>query len=195
MNLTKLPKEKRNQLILVIMVAIMALCGLGFGLIRFQYGKLTRLAEQKVEAEQKLAKIHDAIKHADRLEADLKSASALLAGSESDMASGDLTLWFINTLRRFKAPYKIDIPQFGQIDGPKDVTLLPSFPYKQASLTVGGTAHFHDLGKFLADLENQFPHFRVLNLSLDLNSALATDEQETLSFRMEIVTLVKQNAS
>ena len=38
-----------------------------------------------------------------------------------------------------------------------DVNLLPNFPYKQATLTVAGTAHFHDLGRFLADFENQIP--------------------------------------
>jgi hypothetical protein len=194
MNLNKLPKEKRNQLVLVIMIGLLAISGLGFGLIRYQYDKLALLAQAKAEAEGKLSKIQDAVKHADRLEAEVAAASEKLAGAESDMASGDLYVWSINTLRRFKSSYKVEIPQFGQLDGPRAMTLLPSFPYSQATLTVAGTGHFHDLGRFLADLENQFPHFRVLNLSLDLNPSPASEDRETLSFRMDIVALVKPNA-
>ena len=101
----------------------------------------------------------------------------------------------INSLRQFKAPYKVEIPQFSQLGPPVDVNLLPNFPYKQATLTVAGTAHFHDLGHFLADFENQFPHVRLVNLSLDANAASPAVEPETLSFKMDIVTLVKLNPS
>ena len=44
-------------------------------------------------------------------------------------------------------------------------------------------------------LENQFPHARILNLDLDLNTGASTGEREKLSFKMEIVTLVKPNPS
>ena len=75
------------------------------------------------------------------------------------------------------------------------MNLLPNFPYKQASLSLAGTAHFHDFGRFLADLENQFPHIRVVNLSLDLNPSPAAEDQETVSFKLDLVTLVKTNPS
>ena len=95
----------------------------------------------------------------------------------------------MNWLRQFKAGYKVQIPQFNQLGSPMEVNLLPDFPYKQTTLTVAGTAHFHDLGRFLADLENQFPHVRLLNLSLDVNAASV--EPETLSFKVDIITLAK----
>ena len=76
-----------------------------------------------------------------------------------------------------------------------DGILLPNFPYKQATLSLAGTAHFHDFGHFLADLENQFPHIRVLNLSLELNQSPAAEDQETVSFKLDLVTLVKTNPS
>ena len=75
------------------------------------------------------------------------------------------------------------------------MNLLPNFPYKQATLSLVGTAHFHDFGRFLADLENQFPHIRVVNLSLELNQSPAAEDQETVSFKLDIVTLVKTNPS
>jgi hypothetical protein len=89
----------------------------------------------------------------------------------------------------------VDIPQFLPIGATADVNLMPDFPYKQAALSVSGTAHFHELGLFLAGLENQFPHIRVLNLSVELNLSPTAEEKETVSFKMEIVTLVKPNAA
>ena len=88
----------------------------------------------------------------------------------------------------------LDIRSFGPIGPVSEVNLLADFPYKQAALSVTGSAHFHDFGRFLAAFENQFPHIRVLNLTLDVNPN-GMEEPETLSFKMEIVTLVKPNAT
>jgi hypothetical protein len=195
MNFRKLPKEKRNRLVLVVLVALIGVTGIYFGLIRRQNENLVRLARQKAAAEAKLKVVHDALRRADRIKAELDEARNALAANEGDVASGDLYASVINSLRQFKAPYKVEIPQFSQLGAPTDVSLIPNFPYKQATLTVAGTAHFHDLGRFIADFENQFPHVRLLNLSLDANAPSPTVQPETLSFKMDIVTLVKVNAS
>lgn len=195
MNFNKLPKEKRNHLVLVVLITLIAVAGLYFGLIRCQHESLTLLKQKKAAAAEKLHKVLDAIHRADEIKAGLADARMNLDAAEKDVASGDLYAWVVNWLREFKAPYHVDIPQFSQLSPPTEVTLIPSFPYKQTTLTVAGTAHFHDLGRFLANLENQFPHIRVLNLSLDANAPGTVGEPETLSFKMDIVTLVKTNPS
>jgi Tfp pilus assembly protein PilO len=193
MNFKRLPKEKRNQLVLVLVVTAVCLVGWGLGLIRYQYSSLHQLSENKVATEKKLVQMRDAVKQSDRLAQDLSDAKKSLGEMESDIASGDLYSWIITTIRRFRAPYKVEIPSQSPIGPISDVTLLANFPYKQTSINVSGTAHYHDLGRFIADFENQFPHIRLMNLNLDLDGSAA--EPETLSFRMEIVTLVKPNAS
>ena len=195
MNLSKLPKEKLNRLILVILATLIAIAGLYFGLIRRQNESLVRLAQQKAAAAKKLQVIRDAIHRADQIKAQLDEAKTTLTAAESDIASGDLYAWVIDWLRQYKAPYKVEIPQFSQLGAPADVNLLPRFPYKQTTLTVAGTAHYHDLGRFLSDLENQFPHVRLLNLSLDVNAISPSAETETLTFKLDIVTLAKPNPS
>jgi Tfp pilus assembly protein PilO len=195
MNFKKLPKEKRNALILVVIVTVAVLNGLGFGLVKYQFGKLAELRGKRDAAQQKLEKMRNAVKNADRVEADLADSKKVLDGLEEDMASGDLNAWVINSLRTFKAGYKVEMPQFSPLGPVTDVQLIPGFPYKQATITVAGTAHFHDFGKFLADFENQHPHIRVLNLTLDGSPNAASDEMEKLNFKMEISTLVKPNAS
>jgi hypothetical protein len=192
MNFSKLPKEKRNQLILVVLVTFSAISGLGFGLINFQKENLVRLAVRKTTAETKLAQMEDAVKNTARIQSDLAEAKQTLSQLESDIApSGDLYSWLISTIRSFKVPYKVEIPQYSQIGPTTETSMLPGFPYKQASMTVAGKAHFHDLGRFVADFENRFPHIRIVNLALDVDGN--PQEVEMLAFRMDIVTLVKPN--
>ena len=195
MNFRKLPREKRNKLLAVVAGTLVALVGLYFGLIKYQEQNLQRLAEKKVAVEARRKQVLDAIKRASQIETDLAAAKKAMADAEADIASGDLYSWVINTLRDFKAKYKVNIPQFNPIGPTMEVNLLPNFPYKQAALSVAGTAHFHDFGRFLADLENQFPHIRVMNLSLELNQSPAAEDQETVYFKLDIVTLVKTNPS
>ena len=190
----KLSKEKRDQLILVILITVGGMAGLWFGLINFQKDRLKRLDEMKEAASKELAKVERMNKNSDQIENDLAASGKKLADLEENMASGDVYLWMVNNIRRFKLPYKVDVPQFSQ-PALKDMDLLPKFPYKQATLTVAGTAYFHDFGKFLADFENQFPHFRVVNLDLEPTPAAMGGDREKLSFKMDIITLIKPGAS
>ena len=195
MNFKKLPKEKKNALILVVVGTVAVMGGLGFGLIKLQFAKLADLRDKRTKAEQKLQEMRDTIKGGDKIEAQVAEQKKVLDGIEDDMASGDLNAWIINTLRTFKAGYKVDLPQYSPVSAVTDVPLIPGFPYKQATITVAGSACFHDLGKFLSDFENQHPHMRVLNLTLDSPGHVTREDQERLNFKMEVSTLVKPNAS
>jgi hypothetical protein len=67
---------------------------------------------------------------------------------------------------------------------------LPGFPYKWATFRLEGSGFYHDFGKFFADLENNFPCFRVQNLEISGNSAGSVDP-EKLTFAFELVVPVK----
>jgi hypothetical protein len=189
--MNKLPKEKRNQLILIAGLTLLILGALWAALIGPLRQNLRGLADRKAAVARKLDQVTLAIKNTDHVAAELSQARAALAELEVRMGSGDLYSWAINTLREFKVPYRVDIPQFSQIDGPRDMPMLPQFPYKQATLTIGGSAYFYDFGRFLADFENQSPYIRVLNLSLEPIPSLAPVDQEKLAFKMDVVFLVK----
>jgi hypothetical protein len=189
--MNKLPKEKRNHLILVAGLTLLVLAALWAALIAPLRQNLRGLAGRKAVVARKLDQVSLAIKNADRVAAELTEARATLTELEARMGSGDLYSWAINTLREFKLSYRVDIPQFSQIDGPHDMPLLPQFPYKQAALTIGGSAFFYDFGQFLADFENQSPYIRILNLSLEPIPSTAPVDQEKLAFKMDVVFLVK----
>jgi hypothetical protein len=190
--MTKLSKEKKNQLVLTIVLIVAGIAGLYFGLISIQLRHLKELADNKISIADKLNKVEQSIKNADLIDKDLTATSKKLADLEDDMANpSDVNSWLFNNIRQFKLAYKsVDIPQMSTPEV-KDMSMLPKFPYKQVSLTVGGTAYFHELGKFIADYENQYPHSRVVNLDIEPTPSVMGGERERLTFKMDIITLVR----
>jgi Tfp pilus assembly protein PilO len=191
MNLIPKDKEKRKQLIIVIAVTLVLLGLIDFGLIRPQREELARIASTQKNAQEKLQQVKNAIKKANEAASQLATASNNLSQAEADVASGDAYAWTYDMIRRFKTSYRVDIPSIGQ-PSVGDVDVLPQFPYKQIKVNVSGTAYYHDLGKFIADFENTFPHTRVVNLIID-PANLGGNEAEKLSFRMDIIALVKSS--
>jgi hypothetical protein len=190
-----LSKEKQQHLILTVLLTAMALAGIFLYLLKPQWNKWGTLKTQREAAQRRLAQVKQTIELADQIEAQLIESKKRLDKIEGGMATGDLYFWAINTLRQYKLAYKVEIPQFSQIDGPKPMPMLAQFPYQQATLTIGGSAQFYDLGRFLADFENRFPYMRIMNLTLEPASGLVSGEKERLAFKMEVGMLVKPGAS
>lgn len=191
MNFKKLSKEKRKQLFGVVALTLAVLAALGYFLIRGGYENLTQLEQKKIAAAAKLEQMQKSVERAKTVEAVFNETQQALAEKEKGMASGDLYSWMHSTLRKFQRAYKVEIPQIGSVGTPTDVNLIPKFPYKQATLSVAGTAYYHELGRFVADFENTFPLMRIVNLSMELNPTPSANERDKLAFKMDIVTLVK----
>jgi len=191
-----LPKEKRDRLILIGVGTLTILIAFYYGLLNSQKKAITEITRQTFEQQNKVNNAQRLVNSTAETQKIEEILAAKLKAIEATMASGDMYSWIILTVNKFRAGYNVDIPQFSR-EAPCDVGLLPKFPYKAAVFNVKGTAYFHDLGKFIADFENNFPYLRVQNLELDPaggSSATATGDAEKLAFRMEIVTLVSPNA-
>ena len=186
----RLSKEKRNQLIIVGFITLAILGLIYFGLIQPQYASLSKIAADENAADSKLHGIRLTITNANVTANALTETSNTLNQIEAEMASGDLYSWTYDTLRRFKQAYKVEIPETGHPEV-GEVNLLPAFPYKQIRFSVNGTAFYHDLGRFISEFENNFPHAQMVHLTVE--SSGSTDEK--LTFRMEIIALVKSNPS
>ena len=201
--MARLSKEKRNRLILVIILTIAIGFGLWYGIISTRQ---ERLEEAKVNiraAKDKLENAKTLVKQADKAEARVAAATNKLKVVEDAMASGDYYTWAIQLLETARVRHEVKIIETTRpVKG--DVGVLAQFPYQAAIFTVRGAGHYHDFGKFLADFENSFPYFRIQNLSLapgsdsvvgsDTPATLtpaAVSAAENLSFRMEIVALIK----
>ena len=191
MNIFPKDKEKRTQFIFVIFCTLVVLGLIGFALIRPQYQTLSKIADTASDERAKLQKIKDTIKKAGDTTTQLSNVVSNLSRAEEDMASGDFYAWTYDTIRKFKASYRVDIPTVGQ-PSLGDVDVLPQFPYKQIKVTISGTAYYHELGRFISDFENTFPHIRVVNLTIEPISTEPGNEK--LAFKMDIVALVRPNS-
>ena len=185
----RLPPAKRNQLI-VVLLATAGLIGLVyFLLISPQDQKNRDLGSSIAQESTRLQQIKTTIKQMDATASALADLNQQLNHAEEDVASGDLYAWTYDTIRRFKAAYRVDIPTIGQ-PVPGECDLIGSFPYKQIRFSLTGMAYYHDLGKFVSDFENKFTHCRVLNLQAD-PAGNGSAGGEKLNFRIDVVALVK----
>jgi Tfp pilus assembly protein PilO len=187
----RLPTAKRNQLIVVILVTVGLIGLVYFLLILPQNQENARIATLTSSEQTRLQQFKATIKQMDATAAALADLTNQLNRAEADVASGDLAAWTYDTVRRFKASYHVEIPNVGQpVQG--DCDLIGNFPYKQIRFSLSGIAYYHDLGKFISEFENKFPHARVLNLQAD-PAGNGSTTGERLNFRMDVIALVKPN--
>jgi Tfp pilus assembly protein PilO len=189
----RLPPAKRNQLLIVI-VATVALIGLVYSLlISPQKTKNIRLANDTKAAKIKLGQYRQTINLANDTAVKLTAMTMQLSQAEKDVATGDIYLWLNDTFRGFKTAYQVDIPNISQPTAPSKVDLITDFPYDQVKVTLNGVAHYHDLGKFVADFENNFPHMRVINLMAEPAAAPPGSAPERLTFHLDVIALIRPN--
>ena len=197
--MTKIPKDKRDKIILISVATLVVVGTLWFLLISAQQGMLKRAQAEAKKSREQLEGGQRTVKAQAAMKQDFEEATQALRQREQAMASpNDMYLWHIETLNKFRLGYKVEIPQFGR-EQMADVGVLPKFPYAAAVFNVRGTAHFHEFGKFLADFENAHPCMRVQNITLEpaaaeLASGDPREAREKLSFKMELLTLVRPNA-
>src|SRR5215475_3193971 len=94
--MTRLPKEKRDKLILTVLGTAIVVVGMYFGLINFQRASINTLKQQKEAIDKKAKEVETSIQNAKKIETDLAQRSAELTTNEEDMASGDAYLWMVN---------------------------------------------------------------------------------------------------
>jgi Tfp pilus assembly protein PilO len=185
----KMSKEKHSQSIFTLVCIVGVLALMWFHLIHPRYVALARVVAAEKISKNKLEDIKNSIKNAGAVADKLTNVVQTLSRAEDDTASGDLYSWTYDIIRVFKTSHMVDIPEVGHPDV-GDVNLLPDFPFKQVKFSINGTACYHDLGKFIADFENAFPHMRMVNLEIQPDTASGGND-EKLSFKMDIIALVK----
>ena len=191
--MNRLPKDKRDKIIMVAAGTLVVVVALWFVLIKPLRAQSAEVDKLAVESRATVEKGQRTIVESNKVAAALSFRSGQLNEAEGTMASGDLYAWMIQTLNQFKLDHNVDIPQISR-EIPSEVGVFPHFPYKAATFVVNGSAYFHDFGKFLAAFENHFPYMRVQNLELEPGGnakAEKVEDNERLRFKMELVTLIK----
>jgi hypothetical protein len=182
----KLTPDKRNKLIAVGVVTAGVIAALWYYVIGTQENRLRAVLQKQTETEDQRQKMVTASKNAAAVEKQLEAGYAKLAEIQKEMASGDLYSWMYNAIKTFRTGYRVDIPQISTVEL-TDNNLLYKFPFRQAKITLNGSGLWPDIGKFIADFENRFPHIRIENLILE---PVGGADKERLGFRMDVIALV-----
>jgi len=191
----KISKFKKQQIVLVILGIVAVMAALWYVVIQNQYTTLTEVQKKTQEMRDKVNKGEILLKKSSEIEESLDAEAKTLETIEDGMASGDIYLWNINTINRFNTnnTSRITFLDF-QREILGEVGVLPKFPYKAAIFPLKGTGYYHEVGRFLADFENNFPYIRVQNLELSPLSKVGADDAEKLNFKFEVVALIKPTA-
>jgi hypothetical protein len=193
----KLSKEKRDRILLITLFTVAGCFVLWHLIIKPKAVQVAGHTARLAQAEKQLSDATSWIERAQVVQTALEAATTELQEREERLASPlDTFAWSRVLLDQARSKFPVDIidvtrPQVGPMRA------IPGFPYRAATFTVNGRAHYHHFGQFLADFENQHPYFRVENIELSRRSAAGSDapgstsETELLSFKMDIVALMR----
>ncbi len=189
------PKDKRDKLILAVLMTLAAIAGIWFGVLEPERAGLRARAKLLAETQGKLATVQRELRLTESFKAHIESARRQIEGMEAKMPSGDVYRWAIRSMTSLQT----NNVEIANLEPPRmgESTILPKVPYKTAVFSVNGTAHYHDFGRFLANLENSYPHMRLQRLELEPTQfgEATTSGQELLNFKLEIVALVKPSST
>jgi len=193
----KLPTEKRNRLILVVVAGLVISICVWYGLISSGKVRLAKSRERGLQSKEKVEKARQRIAEADRIEAEMERSVQGLRNMEEGLATGvDLYRWSLLLMEKARGGHEVEIIEVTRPQT-NEIGVLASFPYQAATFAVRGVAYYHDFGKFLADFENRFPYFRVQNISLGSQAEAAVDASTTrvakdkLYFKIDVVVPVR----
>lgn len=209
--MNKLSKEKKQQLILIVLAAGFLMAGLNYFLIGMQKDKIAELDRKIGSVHGKVEKADQMVKMVPRIRANLEASQKKLAAKEDGMAPLDKFNWIFMTMNPVILAHRLnldDLSRDAELSNPTDPGLLPKFSYQTATFRVKVSGYYQDIGKLFADLENNFPYMRIQNPKLRpfestgpvsgnqagkrANSKTRdTEDSEKLSVEFKLVTLVK----
>ncbi len=191
--MTKINKTQRDQLIAVAMGSAAVIACLWYLVVLAQNKQLAFADANCVKMRNTLKLASDKVRQADAVSAELARNLDALRQREAGLApEREPFSWMAETLRTFWSPGN-DIHHYKSVAiadiKPPEITdkgVITGFPYKWAKFHITGEGHYHDFGKFIADFENAFPYFRIVDLDIAV-PALRRDA-DMLSYTFDIVT-------
>jgi Tfp pilus assembly protein PilO len=190
--MSKTLRPGHARVALTVLAGVLVLIVMWYTLLDAPRAKLQEKARARAAVSSSLDKARQQIAEAAKTKASIDVAAERVQEMERKMPIGDPYRWLVKAFLDFPAAARVTL---ANIEPPhvSESALLPKVPYKTATFTLTGTAHYHDFGTFLAELENYFPHMRVRKLELSPGYPGEADsaEAERLNFQLEIIALFK----
>jgi len=107
--MARLPKDKRDKLILLGIGAIAIIIGLWLGVIVTRRQQIDQSKSKLTKAMDKLDKARGVVSRAAQAESDMEAATQKLKAIEDTMVSGDLFSWALQLLERARVGHDVNI--------------------------------------------------------------------------------------
>jgi hypothetical protein len=188
--LSKLQQQQLGGIAAGTVVLIAALWW--FGVMATQ-AQLLRTRENTASVLKTLKDAEAEMSRAFEISTKLQARADLLNKREATLAPDrDAYAWIITQMNPFIQSRKgVNIYSYSQPEV-SDVGILQNFPYKWATFHLKGTGYYYEFGRFFADLENEFPYFRVQNLAVAANSTPGVDA-EKLAYTFDLIVPMTSN--
>jgi Tfp pilus assembly protein PilO len=192
--MNNLPKAKRDQLILITIFTIAIVAALILFVGDSQSSELKRTQLKTESTRTKLSAADKLCREEPQLQQRLQDLTKELTAREAQLAPDhDTYAWLLQSLAQFLSTHRgagitgsgVSQPEIGEAN------MIPKFSYKTATFHVKANGYFHDLGRFVADIESQFPYVRVQNIEMTRGSAGPNNDPEKLSSSFDIVMLMQ----
>jgi hypothetical protein len=183
----KLSKQQQERLGAIAGATVIIIAGLWwFGVVAKQ-AQLERTRENTRTVLKTLKDAEAEMGRGVEIAAQLQARSGLLAKREATLAPDrDAYAWIIGEVNPFIQSRKgVNIYSYSQPEV-NDLGIIGGFPYKWATFHLRGTGYYYEFGVFFADLENEFPYFRVQNLAIAANSSAGVDADK-LAYTFDLV--------
>lgn len=204
--MNKISKDKRDKVILSCLLFIGAVGLLYTFVLGAQKDQLGLLHKQILMAHDRVAKADALIRSGPMIDAQLKDNQKLLDTRLEGMApQGTYYYWFLKLVDQFREEEKLHPTFIVDVTQPEfiEAGLLPSFPYRAASFGVRLNGQFQEIGRFIADLENTYPYFRVqsvrmapqrsgvMNTGMVKEAPTLSNTGDNLTVELRVVTLFR----
>lgn len=192
--MNNLPKAKRDQLILVAIATLAVMGALYFFVVDTQRTELKRTQLRTESVRGKLTLADKLSRTEADIQARLQKVSKDLGAREVGLAPDhDTYAWLLQNLAQFLSvhrgagvtPAGISQPEVGESK------LIPKFAYKTATFHVKANGYFHDVGRFISDMETEFPYVCVQNIEMSRGTGAPSADAEKLAVSFDMVMLVK----
>jgi len=195
--MNKLPKDKRDKLLLICF-AIVGIVSVLYFLV------LSDMKDEQAVLGTKITSLKDKIDKSEMLmkkQSDFQAHSEQLRKALNDRQAqmpkpGEDHVWFLRIMEERRAKFNLDISEIRNPE-PADPGVLPKFPFKGVAFNVTLIGAYTDFGRFLADFENSYPYMRVqiISVSPDLQQSAgagaSAEDASKLRFNFRVISLVK----
>jgi Tfp pilus assembly protein PilO len=195
--MNKLSKEKQTQLALVAILTLGVIAGVWFFVITGQSAKLKKYGEAAAKVQKEIDEARKLAKRKDEIEAKLQEKTAVLTAIEEQMLPpGNEIVRFYEIFNNMVMPGSVRFKGIlGDADTKSPIKVFNKFPYAAAYFeTVNFEGYYHDFGKLLAYLEENYPYMQFQVRSMQPLLPERPETHEYLSIQVRVVALVRRPA-